>query len=70
MEDERTYCEKCKNNFDDDGFDYRLDYPVCLDCAQEFPTCVNCDEVFDDHGSSSPFCQRCEDRAIFYGGVR
>jgi hypothetical protein len=69
-EDERTYCEKCHQNFDDDGFDYRLDFPVCLTCASGFPECNNCGEVFDDRGSWSPVCQKCEDRAIFYGGVR
>ena len=40
MEDERTYCERCYENFDDDGFDYRFDYPVCLACAEKY--CVNC----------------------------
>jgi Zn finger protein HypA/HybF involved in hydrogenase expression len=69
-EDERTYCEKCHQNFDDDGFDYRFDFPVCLTCASDFPECNNCGEVFDDRGSWSLICQRCEDRAIFYGGVR
>lgn len=32
---ELTYCGICLNNYDDDGFDYRFDSPVCLDCAGE-----------------------------------
>jgi len=27
--DERTYCVICTKNFDDDGFDYRFDSPIC-----------------------------------------
>ena len=40
VEDERTYCERCNENFDDEGFDYRFDYPVCLGCAEKY--CVGC----------------------------
>jgi hypothetical protein len=32
--DERTYCEVCCTNFDDDGFDYRFDYPICHSCVE------------------------------------
>jgi len=47
MEDERTYCERCNENFDEDGFDYRFEYPVCLGCADKY--CVNC-----SYGDSTP----------------
>ena len=33
MEDERPYCSDCYENLDDDGFDYRYEYPLCLDCG-------------------------------------
>ena len=33
--DERTYCEECFENFDEDGFDYRFERPVCLKCASD-----------------------------------
>ena len=36
-EDTRTYCEECYKNFDDDGFDYRFDRPVCHECATDLP---------------------------------
>lgn len=32
-EDDRTYCEDCEQNFDDEGFDYRFDIPICLPCG-------------------------------------
>lgn len=35
MSDERTYCTICTNNFDDDGFDYRFDFPICHECVDE-----------------------------------
>jgi hydrogenase maturation factor HypF (carbamoyltransferase family) len=33
MIQEKTYCESCLENLDDDEFDYRYDFPICLDCA-------------------------------------
>jgi hypothetical protein len=45
----------------------------CDDCKEEeekvasLPTCLNCEEPMD---SSAELCQGCEDKAIFYGGVR
>ena len=33
--DERTYCVICTKNFDDDGFDYRFDSPICHECVDE-----------------------------------
>ena len=33
MIQEKTYCENCLENLDDDKFDYRYDFPICLDCA-------------------------------------
>lgn len=32
-EDQRTYCVVCANNYDDDGFDYRFDSPICHQCV-------------------------------------
>lgn len=32
---DKTYCEECYENFDDDGFDYRFDFPVCCNCVRE-----------------------------------
>ena len=66
-EDERTYCEKCLKSYDDDGFDYRFDSPICHDCGSEYPTCLNCEEPMD---SSAELCQDCEDRAIYWGVQR
>lgn len=31
--DERTYCVVCVTNYDDDGFDYRFDFPICHKCV-------------------------------------
>jgi len=31
---EKTYCGICLVNYDDDGFDYRFDEPVCLKCSE------------------------------------
>ena len=33
MTQEKTYCENCLENLDDDEFDYRYDFPICLDCT-------------------------------------
>jgi recombinational DNA repair protein (RecF pathway) len=33
--DERTHCEECSVNFDDDGFDYRFERPVCHSCVEK-----------------------------------
>ena len=33
--DERTYCVICTKNFDDDGFDYRFESPICHECVDE-----------------------------------
>jgi len=33
MNADLTYCGICLVNYDDDGFDYRFDEPVCLTCA-------------------------------------
>lgn len=35
IEDERTYCQKCNNNYGYDEFDYRFDYPVCHKCVRK-----------------------------------
>lgn len=33
---EETYCEVCLENFtDDNDFNHRFDYPVCLTCADK-----------------------------------
>lgn len=32
MED-LTYCEHCLINMEDDFFDFRFEYPICLNCA-------------------------------------
>ena len=31
----KTYCEVCLINKDDDQFDYLYDYPLCLDCSED-----------------------------------
>jgi hypothetical protein len=28
-----TYCEECSVNMEDDFFDFRFDYPICLTCS-------------------------------------
>jgi len=28
-----TYCEVCSENLDDEAFDYRFDFPICLNCV-------------------------------------
>lgn len=28
-----TYCEGCLTNMEDDFFDFRFEYPICLTCA-------------------------------------
>jgi hypothetical protein len=28
-----TYCDNCERNLGDEKFDYRFDYPICLDCT-------------------------------------
>jgi hypothetical protein len=42
--DERTYCEVCEVNFDEDGFDYRFECPICLECAYGV---LNYENTFD-----------------------
>jgi formylmethanofuran dehydrogenase subunit E len=38
---EVTYCEVCLENFtDDDDFNHRFDYPVCLSCADKMEVLV------------------------------
>jgi hypothetical protein len=38
---EVTYCEVCLTNFtDDDDFNHRFDYPVCLSCADKMEVLV------------------------------
>ena len=32
-EDERGYCSDCFTNLDDDEYDYRYEYPLCLKCG-------------------------------------
>lgn len=29
------YCEFCLDNFEDDVFDYRFEFPVCWECVQD-----------------------------------
>ncbi len=31
---EQTYCVRCFENYDDDGFDYRFDEPTCNKCVE------------------------------------
>lgn len=31
----QTYCEVCLEVLTDDDFDYRFDYPICLECVDE-----------------------------------
>ena len=33
MIDILTYCENCLENFDDEGFDYRFEFPICHQCV-------------------------------------
>jgi len=35
-----TYCERCNENFDNEGFDHRFDFPICLTCADKY--CIGC----------------------------
>jgi hypothetical protein len=28
-----TYCENCQINMEDDFFDFRFEYPICLTCS-------------------------------------
>jgi hypothetical protein len=28
-----TYCENCQVNMEDDFFDFRFEYPICLTCS-------------------------------------
>lgn len=38
---EETYCEVCLENFtDDNDFNHRFDYPVCLSCADKMVVLV------------------------------
>ena len=38
---EVTYCEVCLENFtNDDDFNHRFDYPVCLACADKMEELV------------------------------
>ena len=38
---EVTYCEVCLTNFtDDNDFNHRFDYPVCLSCADKMEVLV------------------------------
>lgn len=69
MTTDLTYCEKCLKNYDDDGFDYRFDQPICLDCGSEYPMCNNCEDPMDPD-SNSDICQSCEDKAIYWGVQR
>lgn len=29
-----TYCEVCCINYEDEGFDYRFEFPICHDCVR------------------------------------
>jgi hypothetical protein len=31
-----TYCEHCFINMEDDFFDFRFEYPICLFCAPKY----------------------------------
>ena len=33
---ELTYCEKCTTSLDDEGFDYRFEYPICFKCVYRY----------------------------------
>ena len=33
-EDERGYCSDCFTNLNDDEYDYRYDYPLCMKCGE------------------------------------
>lgn len=39
-----TYCEVCLTNLEDEGFDYRFDFPICHECVvkQEAVICGDC----------------------------
>jgi hypothetical protein len=30
-----TYCEVCLTNLEDEGFDYRFDFPICHQCVEK-----------------------------------
>lgn len=60
-EDERTYCEVCFENFDDDGFDYRFDTPICHKCG-EGRECDDHTWVLQLNIANTPtrnFCEMC-----------
>jgi recombinational DNA repair protein (RecF pathway) len=33
---ELTYCERCASSLDDEGFDYRFEYPICFKCVYKY----------------------------------
>ena len=37
-----TYCEVCLTNLEDEGFDYRFDFPICHNCVRERGESVIC----------------------------
>ena len=37
-----TYCEVCCDNYEDEGFDYRFDFPICHNCVRERGESVIC----------------------------
>lgn len=60
-EDQRTYCEICNKNFDEQAFDYRFDRPICFECGEN----LECDEhgwVLQMNLPNTPtqnYCERC-----------
>ena len=43
---ELTYCESCLVNMEDDFFDFRFEYPICLTCAPMYELLL--EEVTND----------------------
>jgi hypothetical protein len=68
-QDERTYCQECAGNYDDDGFDYRFEYPVCRRCVELYKLtpekesklmklCLSCGCNYESNNFL--FCNTCE----------
>jgi len=58
---EVTYCEVCLTNFtDDNDFNHRFDYPVCLSCADKV-NCIICKNPKDTFSTEWEYqqCQQC-----------